>query len=287
MRRHGLTHGRRGAATGAAAVVLCLGGVLATCGGESGDGYVAVGAAGSGAERAPGRTVPPQGEVELVPLDKKSARGDGRDGPRRAGPPAGRPDADTGDADDTGAPGDGSGSATAPPGRGGTPDSGGGAPRTPGAPGPGEDGSGGGGGGGQGGGGGGTPTKPPATGAPGTPGPPGNGSGGGSPAPPPGPAVLKVGDPLLAPGDKRWCERVTVPLRNTGGTAVRSGTVTFATHIIGALGVDWGTRTSSQPLPGPIAAGAAVTKTYTVCVDAWRVPLGMRVETQDVTADWT
>ncbi|WP_138908371.1 hypothetical protein [Streptomyces chryseus] len=286
MRRHGLTHGRRGAATGAAAVVLCLGGVLAACGGGSDDGYVAVGAAGSGSERAPGRAVPPQGEVELVPLDGESARGDGAG---REGPPAGRRGADPGDADDTGAPGagDGSGSATAPPGRGGAPDSGGSdAQGTPGAPG----GSGGAGGGDQGSGGvggGGTPTKPPVTGAPGAPGPPGNGPGGGSPAPPPGPAVLKVGDPLLAPGDKRWCEQVTVPLRNTGGTAVRSGTVTFATHIIGALGVDWGTRTSSQPLPGPIAAGAAVTKTYTVCVDAWRVPLGMRVETQDVTADWT
>jgi hypothetical protein len=79
---------------------------------------------------------------------------------------------------------------------------------------------------------------------------------------------------------------VTVPFRNTGESAVRSGTVTFATHIIGALGIDWDTRMSTQPLPGPIAAGAAVKKTYTVCVDAWRVPLGMRVETQDVTADW-
>ncbi|MGW7200984.1 hypothetical protein [Streptomyces chryseus] len=284
MRRHGLTHGRRGAATGAAAVVLCLGGVLAACGGGTDDGYVAVGAAGSGSERAPGRAVPPQGEVELVPLDGESSRGDGRDGAGREGPPADRRGADTGDADDTGAPGDGGGSATAPPGRGSAPDSGGSDVQgTPGTPG----GSGGAGGGDQGGGGGGTPTKPPVTGAPGTPRPPGNGSGGGSPAPPPGPAVLQVGDPLLAPGDKRWCEQVTVPFRNTGGTAVRSGTVTFATHIIGALGVDWGTRTSSQPLPGPIAAGAAVTKTYTVCVDAWRVPLGMRVETQDVTADWT
>ena len=25
---------------------------------------------------------------------------------------------------------------------------------------------------------------------------------------------------------------------------------------------------------------------YTVCVDAWRVPLGMHIETQDVTAVW-
>lgn len=75
--------------------------------------------------------------------------------------------------------------------------------------------------------------------------------------------------------------------RNTGGSPVRSGTATFATHIIGALGVDWATVESAQPLPAPIAAGATRTRTYTVCVAAWRVPLGMRVETQDVTASWT
>ncbi|MGW7050104.1 hypothetical protein [Streptomyces sp. NPDC054887] len=286
MRRHGLTHGRRGAAMGATAVVLCLGGILTTCGGGSGDdGYVAVGAAGSGPERAPGRAVPPQGEVELVPLDGKRAPGGGRAGPGGEGPPGG--DRGAGDTEGTGAAGGGGSATRQPPGRDDVPGTDGpDAPRTPGAPGGGEDGGDGGdgdSGGGHSGGGGGTSTKPPATG---TPVPPGSGSGGTPPAPPPGPAVLVVGDPLLAPGGERWCERVTVPLRNTGGSAVRSGTVTFATHIIGALGVDWGTRTSSQPLPGPIAAGAAVTKTYTVCVDAWRVPLGMRVETQDVTAAW-
>ncbi len=66
----------------------------------------------------------------------------------------------------------------------------------------------------------------------------------------------------------------------------RSGTVTFATHIIGALGVDWATITPSQPLPAPIGAGSTRSKTYTVCVESWRVPLGMRVETQDVSAVW-
>ncbi|MFD7944020.1 hypothetical protein ACFV5K_13710, partial [Streptomyces sp. NPDC059744] len=40
------------------------------------------------------------------------------------------------------------------------------------------------------------------------------------------------------------------------------------------------------PLPAPIDAGAARKKTYTVCVDAWRVPLGMHIETRDVTAVW-
>ncbi|MDI9888718.1 hypothetical protein QMZ92_31285 [Streptomyces sp. HNM0645] len=74
-------------------------------------------------------------------------------------------------------------------------------------------------------------------------------------------------------------------LRNTGGSAVRSGTVVFGTHIIGALGVDWATIESAQALPTPIAAGTARTTTYRVCVDSWRVPLGMRVETQDVRTE--
>ncbi|MER7763476.1 hypothetical protein [Streptomyces sp. NPDC097619] len=77
-----------------------------------------------------------------------------------------------------------------------------------------------------------------------------------------------------------------MPFRNAGGTAVRSGSVTFGTHIIGALGVDWATITSTADLPAPIRAGARVTETYRVCVEAWRVPLGMRVETREVTADW-
>lgn len=93
-----------------------------------------------------------------------------------------------------------------------------------------------------------------------------------------------MGAPVRAAADERWCEKVTVEFRNTGGSAARSGTVTFATHVIGALGVDWATIESTGPLPAPIDAGAARTKTYTVCVDAWRVPLGMHVETRDVTA---
>ncbi|XQE80989.1 hypothetical protein ACN24L_21500 [Streptomyces microflavus] len=102
----------------------------------------------------------------------------------------------------------------------------------------------------------------------------------------PTPAALKLSAPQRAPADKRWCEKVTVEFRNTGGTPARSGTITFATHIIGALGVDWATIRSSQPLPAPIAAGAKKSQTYTVCLESWRVPLGMRVETQDVSAVW-
>ncbi|MEU8958787.1 hypothetical protein AB0C93_31370 [Streptomyces sp. NPDC048518] len=74
--------------------------------------------------------------------------------------------------------------------------------------------------------------------------------------------------------------------RNTGGTAVRSGEVTFGTHIIGALGVDWATIKSTVALPAPIGPGAKREGAWTVCVDAWRVPLGMRVETRDVWVDW-
>ncbi len=95
-----------------------------------------------------------------------------------------------------------------------------------------------------------------------------------------------LSEPVRSATDRRWCERVTVEFRNTGGSPARSGTVTFGTHIIGALGVDWGTVESAQPLPTPIPAGAARTETYTVCVASWRVPLGMRVETRDVGAAW-
>ncbi|MEU6495272.1 hypothetical protein AB0919_00185 [Streptomyces sp. NPDC046994] len=106
------------------------------------------------------------------------------------------------------------------------------------------------------------------------------------PAAPGGPAALSVGAPLREPTDRRWCEKVTLSLRNTGGSAVRSGTVAFGTHIIGALGIDWATVESTGTLPSPIAAGASTSKTWTVCVDAWRVPLGMHIETRDVSVQW-
>ncbi|WLW53816.1 hypothetical protein [Streptomyces sp. YU58] len=107
-----------------------------------------------------------------------------------------------------------------------------------------------------------------------------------SPTPAAGPAVLVVGDPVRRATDERRCEDVTLGFHNTGGSAVRSGTVTFGTHVIGALGVDWATVESTEELPAPIGAGAREEKTWTVCVDAWRVPLGMRIETRDVSVRW-
>ncbi|MFE9553639.1 hypothetical protein ACFYOD_09195 [Streptomyces sp. NPDC006703] len=240
------------------AVVLGLGGTLAArAGGGDTTGYVAVGAAGTGPS-APDHAVPPHGAVELVPLDGAPSGAPG--GPARSGV-AGTP------------PGPGP-SAAAPPGSGGrtpttpvTPTAPGtsAAPSGPSAP--------------QGG------NSPSAPGRSGTGGPTGTGSP--SPAPPPaGPAVLTLGAPSRSAGDHRWCENVTVRFGNTGGTAVNSGTVTFATHVIGLLGVDWATITSSQALPVPIGAGAVRSQTYGVCVEAWRVPLGMHVETRSVTASW-
>lgn len=67
---------------------------------------------------------------------------------------------------------------------------------------------------------------------------------------------------------------------------MRSGTVSFGTHIIGALGIDWATIDSTERLSVPIAAGAHKDQTWTVCVEAWRVPLGMHIETRDVSVQW-
>ncbi|WP_072488254.1 hypothetical protein [Streptomyces atratus] len=252
MRRQMLgSNGRRGTVIAASAVVLCLGGVLATCGsGAADEGYVALGAAGADPGRAPTGAVAPSGKVTLVPLDrggKGRAPGDdrGRDSGEGRHPGASR---DPGGSDGGGGRSRGSG---ATPGATPRPS---GPPATPGTPGPG-----------------GGSTGPVTPSAPGS----------GTPA---GPAELAVGDPVRAAADERWCEKVTVEFRNTGGSPARAGTVTFATHVIGALGVDWATIESTGPLPAPIDAGAARTGTYTVCVDAWRVPLGMHVETRDVTA---
>ncbi|MEU1198850.1 hypothetical protein ABZ446_21865 [Streptomyces sp. NPDC005813] len=257
MRRESI-RGRRGALVAASATVVCLGAVLAACGsGGDGDGYVAVGAAG-GTPGASGAVVAPTGDVSLMPLD--GTAGD-------SGTPGGKQSAESGGADAT-ASVPGSGSSGALPGP---------------AADPGHSGS----------------TSTPSSGT-GGPGRPGTGSGGtsshgpSSPATPPsgssttpaGPAALAVGDPRREATDQRWCEKVTVSFRNTGGTAVRSGTVTFGTHIIGALGIDWATIESSEDLPAPIAAGAKKDKTWTVCVDAWRVPLGMHIETRDVSVHW-
>ncbi|MDX3535337.1 hypothetical protein PV721_13305, partial [Streptomyces sp. MB09-01] len=105
--------------------------------------------------------------------------------------------------------------------------------------------------------------------------------------PPATPAKLTLSAPSRSAAADRWCERVTVTFTNTGTTAARAGTVSFATHIIGALGIDWATVTTTQPLPAPLAGGASKTQTYTVCVEAWRVPLGMHVDTRSVTATWS
>ena len=256
---------RRRQSTALAAVAVCLGGALTACGSGGGDGYVAVGAAGSGPDEAPTAAVPPKGRVVLVPLDGATA----------PGRPAGKPPAEPGKPGGGGASGPGlpgvpgagsggvSGGTGAPGGTGGTSGGTGGSGTGTGGGEPGGSGSGG----------------PASPGTPSTPTP--------SPAPPPAtPAVLTLGKPLRTALDKRWCEKVSVEFRNTGGSPATSGTVTFATHIIGPLGIDWATIESTQPLPAPIAPKAVRKQAYTVCVDAWRVPLGMHIDTQDVTAVW-
>ncbi|MFF1259406.1 hypothetical protein ACFVZT_21580 [Streptomyces sp. NPDC058321] len=265
--RRGSIRGRRGALTGATAAVVCLGGLLAACGGSGGgDGYVAVGAAGATPDRTPGRTVAPTGDVELVPLDGAASD---PPGPSESGTGSGEGGGDNkspGGGSSSGDGGAGAGAETRTGSGSGTPEASG--PDGSGQPSTGAGGSGGGSGGSESGGSGGATSTPSA------------------PATPSGPAALKVGDPERKAADKRWCEDVTLDMVNTGGTAVRSGTVTFGTHIIGALGIDWATVESTQDLPVPIDAGKRKKKTWTVCVDAWRVPLGMHVETRDVSVTW-
>ncbi|WP_098898745.1 hypothetical protein [Streptomyces sp. st77] len=270
--------GRRGTAIAASAAALCLGtGLLSGCGSGPGDGYTAVGAA-AGSSKPPSDGAP-SGDVTLTPLDGSAKGGGGSTSP---GPGMSPSAGSSGGGRSGDAPG-GSGEARtgAPDGRQAAGSSGGPgeAPSQPAAPS--------------------TPSKPggsggagsPPGGSTGNPSPPGSGSPGSPsspkpPDPPATPAALTLSAPQRAAADKRWCEKVTVEFRNTGGSPARSGTVTFATHIIGALGVDWATITSSQPLPAPIEARSTRSKTYTVCVESWRVPLGMRVETQDVSAVW-
>ncbi len=244
---------------------------LTGCGGPARDGYLAVGAAAPGPERAAGENVAPQGGVEFQPLGGPSAAGgssvssstsastpgsqvpggSAQGGAAATGPggSAQTPGTPPGAGPSTNAPG-GSGS----PGRSGSPGGSGGTGGGPGTPN--------------------TPSSPPAK--PGTT----------PPAPPATPAKLTLSAPARAAAADRWCEQVTVVFTNTGTAAARSGTVSFATHIIGALGIDWATITTTQPLPAPIAGGTAKTQSYTVCVEAWRVPLGMHVETRRVTATW-
>ncbi|WP_328318395.1 hypothetical protein [Streptomyces sp. NBC_00388] len=272
---------RQHAAIAATATALCLGGLVAACAGDSSQqGYAAVGAAGAG--QLPTTPVPPSGNVTLTPLDGPgTAAGHGHgETPGPGGPTAGegaQGPPTSGSAPHSMDPGDTT-AAKAPGSTGSSGHSGGssGGPSSPGTrtpipPGRGSSGSGGG------------TSEPPESGSGNGPsGPPGTTS----PTAPARPALLKAGPPDRAATDKRWCEKVTVRFSNTGGSPVTSGTATFSTHIIGGLGVDWATRTSSQPLPGPIAAGRARTKTYTVCVDDWRVPLGMHIETRKVSVSW-
>ncbi|MEW2487967.1 hypothetical protein [Streptomyces sp. NPDC048411] len=273
--------GRRGTVIAASVAVLCLGGALVACGAGAGDGdgYAAVGAAGTGPEKAPKGAVAPSGRVTLIPLDGEGGGSAGTE-PRPGSSAASGGTGGTGGTGSGAAGGAGGGAgdrtssgARSSSGSGGTSvDTTGGAAGSAGGTGSvgSTDGSGTG-GTASGGAGGGSATPSPS--APG-------------PTAPAGPAVLALGAPERAAADHRWCEKVTVEFRNTGGSPARSGTVTFATHIIGGLGIDWATVETTAPLPAPIDAGAAREKTYTVCVDAWRVPLGMHVETQGITAVW-
>ncbi|MGR3936530.1 hypothetical protein [Streptomyces sp. BRA346] len=261
------TTGRRGTAIASSAAALCLGALLTGCAG-GGEGHVATGAAGPGDGRAPTKAVPPEGGVDLVPLDQgddPGARGrtDGRSGPGgtpgtagtdASGSPTAGSTTGSGAETDTPAP-----SASSRPPDTGSPDaddrSSGGAPgdgRTNDEP---------------------APSSPPGTTSP-------------SPSTPGKPAALKVGGPERTATDERWCEKVSVEFRNTGGLPVISGTVTLSTHVIDALGLDWATLESKRKLPAPIGAGQKRTRSWKVCVDAWRVPLGMHIETRDVSVDW-
>ncbi|MFI9065130.1 hypothetical protein ACIGQE_25170 [Streptomyces sp. NPDC053429] len=244
-----------------AVAALALGG----CGGPARDGYVAVGAAPSG----PGGNVPPRGDVEFQQLGAPPSGGAAASAPSGTSP--GSRDAGTPAASAQGGPTSTTPGGSATPGALPDPAPAATTPGTPHSPGPpGPAGS----------------TPPSSPGRPGTP-TPGPTTPPPTTPPPATPARLTLGAPLRSAVADRWCERVTVAFTNTGNTAARSGTVSFATHIIGALGIDWATIATTQPLPAPIAGGTSKTQTYTVCVEAWRVPLGMHVETRNVTATWS
>ncbi|MFF3496516.1 hypothetical protein ACFYWS_34825 [Streptomyces sp. NPDC002795] len=250
--------GHRKLAVGAAsvaAVCASAGAVVALDGGDGPDAYVAVGAAGA-APTQPGDRVAPSGKVELVPLDPPQA-----DGPGASGSPDSPGKGAAGTAGGGKATGGGSDAGGAPPARE-VPGESPGASGTP-------------------------PAADKPSGGSGSAGTaPDRGDDTPSPSGPPGPAALKVGDPVFKDADKRWCQDVTLALHNSGGSAVRSGKVTFETHVMGALGIDWATIDVTKKLPVPIGSGEKKRKTWTVCVDEWRVPLGMRLETKDVDVDW-
>ncbi|MET7650471.1 hypothetical protein [Streptomyces sp. NPDC005486] len=259
--------GRRGALWGAsAAAVVVAAGLLAGCGGDGHKGgYVAVGSAGETTAPGshPGASAGPTGGVRLVPLDGASDSPERRPSPgATAGETAGNTAGNGAGGTAAGGVESGAASQTATPavsGPPGSPAAEGGASGSTGSAGST----------------GGTP--------PGAPAPAPTATSGSAPAEP---ASLAVSDPVRVDTDQRWCEAVTLTFRNSGGTAVRSGTVTFGTHVVDALGIDWATRESTAALPTPIAAGTRKEKSWTVCVDAWRVPLGMHIETRDVSVRW-
>ncbi|MFC9822130.1 hypothetical protein ACFWG6_10460 [Streptomyces erythrochromogenes] len=261
---------RKGSRAATALLALCCTAAagLTGCGGPAREGFSAVGAAAPGPERGAGENVAPQGGVEFQQLGDPSATGGSAGSSSTSTAPAGSGTA--------GGPTPGGATSTAPGGSAGAPGTTAGPGRVPTPPGiPGTPGA---------------PTNPAnptgPTGPPSPTGPPGK-PGTTPPAPPPAtPAQLTLSAPARSAAADRWCERVTVTFTNTGTTAARSGTVSFATHVIGALGVDWATVTTTQPLPAPVAGGASKTQTYTVCLEAWRVPLGMHVDTRKVTATW-
>ena len=94
------------------------------------------------------------------------------------------------------------------------------------------------------------------------------------------PAALSVSTPVTGATAHRWCQDVTLTLTNSGGQPAITATVTFATHVIGSLGVDWWTYTTSQPLRTPVPGHASATETWTICLDDWQVPAGMHLETR-------
>ncbi|MGW7327897.1 hypothetical protein ACWGIU_04615 [Streptomyces sp. NPDC054840] len=261
---------RKGSRAAAATTLLTLcctaAAGLTGCGGRARDGHVAVGAAAPGPERGAGENVAPRSQVEFQQLGGPDMAGGSARSATTSGTPtgpagSGTPGGSTPGGATTTGPGGSAGAPGTPAGPGRTPPS----PDTPGRPS--------------------APTTPTS---PGTPTSPPGGPGTTPPTPPTStPARLTLSAPVRSAAADRWCERVTVTFTNTGTTAARSGTVSFATHIIGALGVDWATITTNQPLPAPLAGGAAKTQTYTVCVESWRVPLGMHVDTQKVTATWS
>ncbi|WP_206313310.1 hypothetical protein [Streptomyces coryli] len=94
------------------------------------------------------------------------------------------------------------------------------------------------------------------------------------------PGDLKLTDLERAPSDVPWCEKVTLTVRNTGGRTISGADVTFTSHIVGAIGVDWVTETSRRELPD-LKADDDVTKTWRVCVDEKHAPrflLGRHLE---------